>query len=179
MAMVVSVARKRTRGTQHAEDFAQEATTRAIVKSRKTGEPKPPPVTTSMVLLFIGSILNTLTFNSHRGDKRHPHTALDDSDPRHLSASMTPSPEQLREAYHADAELDRMETELRAELAADPEGQRIPLAMFKLAADGVEKNADFAARLECRVEDIENARKRLARQGERILQRAGAGDAPS
>jgi len=178
MALVVGVAKKRTRGSQQAEDFAQEATTRAIVRSRKTGEPKPPPVTTSMVLLFIGSVLNTLTWNTWRAEKRRPPPrALDESNPKHRGEA-PPDTEQLLGRYYEETELDRMETQVREALAADADDHAIPLAMFALAAQGVEKNADFAARIPCRVEDVENARKRLARVGDRIRGRA-AEDRPS
>jgi DNA-directed RNA polymerase specialized sigma24 family protein len=178
MGFVVNVARKRVRTADQAEDFAQEATMKAIVRSRKTGEPKPPPVTASMVLLFIGSILNTLTFNKRRGDKRHPHSALDEADPKHQPEAAA-SPEQVLGAHYEDAQLDRMETELRASLASEGKDREIPLAMFDLAAEGVEKNDDFAERIGCPVEAVERARRRIAHHGNRIRERVAAEDRPS
>jgi hypothetical protein len=177
---ILIAAKKRGRSLQEAEDLAQEATTHAIVRSRATGEPKPPPLTVAVVLMFIGSILNSMRATTFRSERRKPPpVGYDEADPKH-TASAALGPERLLHDHARERDVTRMEAELREHLAAHDPEPTVSLGMLDWAAKGVVKNDEFAEKLECQVEQVRTARRRLANHGAQVRQRVlGDEGAPS
>jgi DNA-directed RNA polymerase specialized sigma24 family protein len=84
-----------------------------------------------------------------------------------LTPSDGPSADDTLSTAEASARLHRMGARVRERLAPD----EIGLAVFDLACDGVDRPADVAARLGCKVEDVYRANDRIAYHAGKVLAR--------
>jgi DNA-directed RNA polymerase specialized sigma24 family protein len=174
---IFNVARKRARTKEEAEDYAQEAKVRAIVRSRETGEPKPPPpLDFKRFLYFVGSFVNGFGANATRAAKRHTQVPLETARPTRAVSALpdsVPDPHRVLEDHHRQRRLQRLEKELREELANEEEKVRaIALAMLDWCdKDGTHENKEFAIKIGCSDKEVANARRRIGVHSDRVRAR--------
>jgi DNA-directed RNA polymerase specialized sigma24 family protein len=157
-------ASRHTRTEQDAEDLCQTAFVDAIRRARRTGEPKPPVT----FFQFVGSILNSLGATRRRSLRRRPEPVAYEEERSGVVAA-APDPERALTDHGEMRDRDRLERELRAYMATEAgEEGRVPLGLLEWADRGVTKNAEFAEKVGCSVEEVLRAKKRIGRHGARI-----------
>jgi len=169
VAQIFFAARRHLWNEADAMDLAQRSIEHAIILARKTGEPKPPKT----FMQFVGSFLNGNGANARRTLKRKPPpVAYDEEVATHTKEKAPDAHEVLTRPVEDEAEdrfNARVEEEVFAHFTAEGEAGDLPLAMLKLASeqegDKELKNQEMADRLQRKVRDIENAKKRIGRAG--------------
>jgi hypothetical protein len=177
---ILLLARKRARTKEEAEDYAQEAQTRAIVRSRETGEPRPPPpLDFQRLLYFVGSFVNGFRANAARAEKRHTQVTLETARPTKTAGALpdaVPDAHRTLGDHHRERRLQRMERELREALAAEEEKVRtVALAMLDWCdKDGTHENKEFALKIGCSDKEVAHARRRIGVHGHSVHARVFA-----
>ncbi len=141
-----------THNVASAKELAQEGMARVIDPGSSPWDRVKQP----NLLLWVGSLMNTLAANKRRGDARHP-TMTHEPD-KDLRVDPEPTPEE-RTAHSGElAGLQHWMDQLLVRLAGDD----VALGKIELLYDGVEDAAEQAARLHCEVADIYRANERIA-----------------
>ncbi len=136
----------------NAEEIAQEAIGRLFDETYKQWDPAKEPL-----LEHLRSVVNGIAHNRFKMSKRRSENPCDPAQLVQLSDEQTK--ERTTEGVN-------VETTLYAEKVVSTLGRRLdgdPLAenVFLLTMEGIDRPKDQAAHLECPVEDIYNAKRRL------------------
>jgi DNA-directed RNA polymerase specialized sigma24 family protein len=166
---IVVYAYRLTKNLADAKDLAHEAMSKAVDPEASPWDPEKQP----KLLDHIGSIVNSLVANRRRGDGRHPSEAFDPD----MHRLRDPQPTQLDALLAAEGVaryriwMDLLRERLR--------GDRIALGKIDLMYEGVDDAGQQADRLNCTVDDIYAANRRITYHAELVKREAPEGKSPS
>lgn len=149
---IVGYALTLTRDPHDAKDLAQAAIAKVIDPNRSPWDRTKQP----NLFLHVGSVMNNLTANARRAQKRHPFESYEEAgDPQPHPAGTLPAP------TGDDEDIRRLQGWMD-DLLARLEGDDIATGKIRLQYDGVVDASKQAAALECKVKDIYLANERIA-----------------
>lgn len=161
-ARLLRFAIRRARSRADAEDHVQEAVDRVFGPKRDPWNPEVEPELARHLMHVIDKI------RSDERDKRN--VRLDPRNSATVEVRMTlplPTPEQA----NLDAEADRQARRRLDEVKADRSNDPVALEVIEQSEDGVDRPAEQARATGRTIEEIMNARKRIKRAIQEVLQR--------
>lgn len=168
-------ARRRTPDAASAEDLFAE-TLRAAVQRERVGERWDPDGTVS-ALAHLGSILSGIRANNRRYQKRRPLERVEDADGAQGPTPWQPivSAEQALIDREDDEQRGQLKAEVRRRLAEDTDGA-LPIAMMDAADEGIHGPKRLAEHLQCPIDKVRLAQRRIAYHARKLVKLASGGD---